>query len=105
LAHLRLPPLNLTQIKQDTVPIPVVLVSINLLVASVAEEDTARCAGHLIAALAALYGHATSWTLLAVFLHRQKISLCTQHKITNAELHERVNYYSVSNGCNSHFLR
>lgn len=62
------------------------LVSINLLVASVAEEDTARCAGHLIAALAALYGHATSWTLLAVFLHRQKISICTQPRDITAEL-------------------
>jgi len=62
------------------------LVSINLLVASVAEEDAAWGAGHLIAALAALYGHATSWTLLAVFLHRQKIGLCAQPKRTNVKL-------------------
>ena len=41
LAHLCLPALNLTQIKQDTISVPVVLVSINLLVASVAEEDAA----------------------------------------------------------------
>lgn len=38
LAHLLFPSLDLIKVKQDTVPIPIVLVALYLLVAFVAEE-------------------------------------------------------------------
>ena len=71
LPHFGLPALNLSQVKQNAIAIPVMLVSIYLLVASVAEVGAACCTCHLIAAFTALNGHATSWALLAIFLHTQ----------------------------------
>lgn len=71
LPHFGLPALNLSQVKQNAIAIPVMLVSIYLLVASVAEVGATCCTCHLIAAFTALNGHATSWALLAIFLHTQ----------------------------------
>ena len=63
-----LPSLNLSEVKQDTVAIPIVLVALYLLVAFVAKERPARPTGHFITAFTALNGHATGRTLLACFL-------------------------------------
>ena len=69
LSHLSFPSLNFTQIKQDAIAAPVVLVALYLLITLVAEMPAARCADHVVAALTALNSHATGWTLLAIFLH------------------------------------
>ena len=75
MTHHSLPSLNLIQIKQDAIVVPIVLVALNLLIALVAEVAATRCANHVIAALAALNCHATAWTLLAVFLQVHQHSL------------------------------
>ena len=77
LTHLSLPSLNLTQVKQNTVAIPEVLVAVYLLVALVAEVAATGRADHMVAALTALYVHAAAETLLAGFLQVQKQSLTT----------------------------
>lgn len=71
LTHLVLPSLDLREVKQDTVAIPVVLVTLYLLVAFVAKECPTRPAGHFVTAFTSLNGHATGRTLLARFLQRE----------------------------------
>lgn len=71
LTHLVLPSLNLGEVKQNTVTIPIMLVTFYLLVALIAKERPTCSAGHLVAAFTSLNGHATGRTLLASFLQQR----------------------------------
>ena len=70
--ELQLPALDLPVLEQEALAAAEVLIAVDLLVAAPAEEGAAAAAGHLVAALALLDGHAAGWAALGRLLHQRR---------------------------------